>query len=736
MTNHSSTLRFSLKALSLAVLTALTTTVSFAEYKVEITDTIPLPGKLSTGTPYNHYTRLILNDSGDSVYGVSDEDESIRGYALYGRATRWSGTNYATKTDLGSLKANNSQSSQITDIAQDGKILVGFGHHDTDIADGVHGGIWSGTNHANKKDLLTSDYPLWGDSYVYAVSGDGQVIAGSSSGYSELAIINNNRNDWTSATYLPKLPHQPPRLMDVDDSTVLALNYDGSVAVGASISNFTDSTNSSNIRPVAWTGNNWQTLTDLGTLKADNLGTGMATAISDDGKIIGGYSDVDDRASSAATIWTGDAWQTKIRLKGIDYAGDPYHNSTAIYTLSKDGKIAGGTSTDPNKLDNSRPVIWSGDNYEVITDLGTLDKDLLGANRLAGIVTSFNDDSTIIAGFSEDNDNSSGSWKPVVWKVKYTSTTPTPTPIIIGKIDVVNTAGTINKIGQDSFSLIAMQSRALDRLQYSCTNYQGACFGVQQDFSFSKDLNGNHNRDVATGVNLGYGFDNGFSVGVSLDHSINRKLPDSYRHHRNGVGVGVVLRYQAPQSYFGEITGAYDNYTATITRPTLANTELGVNEADIKGLAYGAKFGKNFGSNQNYRLYAGAKFQDISRAAYTENDHTTFPISYGKLQYKQSLAVIGANARLPLNSHLAWVSHAEIERHLSGDDFVYQASFTGVDKHDFNHTITPVKTQGYLATGIQYNFSPAMSMTLTPYINKNITGKNDTGLLFRLESAF
>lgn len=676
--------------------------------------------------------------------------------------------------------------SQITAIAQDGKILGGIGNAKTSINDRVHAGIW---NANNKRQILTED-PARSTSYIYALSGDGQIIAGSLDGYSQLAILRNDGSDWAKAIPLPKLEHKAPRLGGIDGSQVSALNYDGSIAVGKSISNFADTANTTNIRPVVWTGNNWQTLIDLGTLRANNLGTGHATAISEDGKIIGGYSDVDDRANSSATIWTGEKWTTKIRLKSLtsSHQNNQYHNSTSIYALTKDGKIAGGTSTtDDNQKKGHRPVIWSGENYEVITDLGTLDKGLLDIrkpNQKQGIVTSFNDDGTIIAGFSEDDHNERGSWKPVVWKVKYTdasttpptnppvnpptvtppsnppavnpptppitspvvtppsnpnpptTTPPTIPPVVIAKIDVANTLATINKMGQDSFTLMSMQSHALDRLQYSCSNHQGACFGIQQDINASKDKSNNKTQDTAVGLNIGYGFGNGLSAGILLDHSIHRKLPDSYRHHDNNVGIGMVVYYQSPTGYFGEISGAYDKYSATITRPTLANTELGVNDADIKGVAYGMKFGKTFGANQNHRLYTGISHHNITRDAYSENTETAFPVSYGKMQYQQTSAILGANTKMLITHTLSWVSAVAIKHRLSGNDPTYRASLTGVDKYEFSHTSTPAKTQGYVATGLQYQIAPSISATFSPYISKTATGNNSTGALLRLEGVF
>lgn len=747
-------------------------TPSFAEQKVEVTDKIALPGKMSSSTPYTNYTRLILDSSGKNVYGLSDIDNGYKG-----RATHWSGDNYQNKKDLGSLLEDNGGTSQITSIAQDGKILGGIALNETDYLDREHGSIWSGAGFANKKALPPDHHNS--TSYVYALSGDGKVIAGSRAGWSNLAILKNDGSDWTKATELPKLPISG--WFTIDDSRVLALSYDGSIAVGGSINDYQGAAT----RPVVWHGDNWQTITDLGTLKADNIGGGQANAISDDGKIIGGWSAVDDRANTSATIWTGDNWQTKIRLNGLtNYSNDPHYEATEIYALTKDGKIAGGTSTDDSKQ-GDRPVVWSGDNYEVITDLGTLDAN----NRMEGVVTSFNGDGTIIAGFSEDANNDRGSWKPVVWKVKYTDTTPPPTtptppntgttptpvtpppttpvtptppvtvtpvtptpvtppvvtptptppttPIVVAKIDVDNTVKTVAKLGGDSFTLMSMQSHALDRLQYNCVRHQGFCFGLQEDVHFGNTTDDNRTRDVAVGANVGYGFGNGLSVGVSLDHSINRKLPTSYRHQGDGVGVGAMVRYRSPIGIFGEVSAAYDNYTAQIARPLLDNTELGVNESKISGTAYTAKVGKEFGTGSKaIRAYVGVSHKDISRDAYTENESTAFPISYGKMSFKKTSAIAGAKTQFGLTNAVSWVSDVQLAQKLSGDDPTFTASLTGVDKYDFAHTTAPAKTTGVFATGVRYQVAPNTHTEFLPYVNKGENGETGKGAVFRLESFF
>lgn len=772
---------FKLSTLSLAI-TALSGIPSMAQ-TVEVTDRIALSGKISNATPHSQDdTRLILDNSGQNVYGVSDLDKQLDTYNdstsfLWSRATHWGGTNYNTKTDLGTLRSDNKKSSAITAIAQDGKILAGRSKENRNHAgDAFHAGIWSETNYDNKADLGI-DLPNWGTSAIYGLSDDGTVAVGRSF-FDNLPVANSTTlgraTVWTAKDSQARIELGTLKTDNGGESRALAVSADGKVVVGISESDKVPS------RATVWYGNGWTNKKDLDSLTNEAEFISRANTISKDGTIIGGMSHSGDKGLSTATLWMGDEWNTKIKLGSLD--GQNLYDSE-VNAISGDGKVAGGWSSNQNQ--EFRPIVWSGENYNVKTDLGTLAKN----NRGSAIVSSFNQDGTIAAGFSEDETHNNGSWRPTVWKIEYvennptppivptpptnppvvnppvitpptnpaptppvvtpptnpptvptpppvTPPAPTPTPVVVTKIDVANTAQTVNKLGQDSFTLMSMQSHALDRLQYSCVNYNGVCFGVQQDVSLAKDKEGNKHRDVAMGVNVGYGFGNGLSAGVSLDHSINRKLPDSYRHSDDNVGVGAVVRYHSPKGYFGEISGVYDKYAVTITRPTLANTEIGVNDADIKGTAYGLKVGKNFGNQNKHRAYVGVKHRDISRGAYTENEQTDFPISYGEMSYKNTALTVGASTNVALTNKLSWVSDVQVERHLSGDDPVYTASLTGVDKYEFSHTSTPAKTQGYVATGISYKVVPQTRIEVMPYVNKNANGEHGGGAVFRIETAF
>lgn len=149
-------------------------------------------------------------------------------------------------------------------------------------------------------------------------------------------------------------------------------------------------------RAIVWSGDNWATKTDLGTLRSDNLGQANANAISADGKIIGGqsYSDIigtnynsnlindspnnnlSYRDNTAAIIWSGDNWATKTNL-GTLATGN--YGPSAVTALSADGTIAGGRAVNNSFI--TRAIIWSGYQWATKTDLGTLKSDNSGDPR-------------------------------------------------------------------------------------------------------------------------------------------------------------------------------------------------------------------------------------------------------------------------------------------------------------------------------------------------------------------
>ncbi|WP_174889700.1 hypothetical protein [Candidatus Williamhamiltonella defendens] len=133
-----------------------------------------LGDKLDLGT-------LRGNNSGDSEINALSADGKIAG----GRAEHnsgdthaaiWFGHNWKDKLDLGTLSRDNSGHSEIKALSSDGKIAGGWASNNSDS--GTHAAIWFGHNWKHKLDLGTLKRDNSGTSQVTALSADGKTVAG------------------------------------------------------------------------------------------------------------------------------------------------------------------------------------------------------------------------------------------------------------------------------------------------------------------------------------------------------------------------------------------------------------------------------------------------------------------------------------------------------------------------------------------------------------------------------
>ncbi|MGN6893261.1 hypothetical protein ACTHS7_10885, partial [Neisseria sp. P0015.S009] len=105
-----------------------------------------------------------------AIGGAADD-----GHVYWLRPIVWSGSNWATKTDLGTLRTDNTGFSLATAVSDDGSIVVGSATSDSEVSRAI---VWSGSNWADKKDLGTLKRDNSGESNGNAVSGDGSLVVG------------------------------------------------------------------------------------------------------------------------------------------------------------------------------------------------------------------------------------------------------------------------------------------------------------------------------------------------------------------------------------------------------------------------------------------------------------------------------------------------------------------------------------------------------------------------------
>ncbi|MFG1447911.1 hypothetical protein [Xylella fastidiosa] len=117
-----------------------------------------------------------LSADGTIAAGMSEIDTVTK--EVYRQATIWSGKNWE-KISLGSLRSDNLGNSQVTRLSADGKIAAGYS--DTDSKTIQHAVIWSGENWATKTDLGTFKADNSGGSSIHGLSADGTIAVGFSS---------------------------------------------------------------------------------------------------------------------------------------------------------------------------------------------------------------------------------------------------------------------------------------------------------------------------------------------------------------------------------------------------------------------------------------------------------------------------------------------------------------------------------------------------------------------------
>ena len=258
-------------------------------------------------------------------------------------AAIWSGSGWSTKTDLGTLRSDNSGRSEVRAVSDDASVVVGNAQHDNDPYS-EHATVWSGSGWTTKTDLgtLSSDNSGW--SQAYAVSGDGSVIVGDSR--SDFAYVDERATVWSGSGWSTKTDLGTLRSDNSGESTARAVSRDGSVVVGGSSGPTGD-------HATVWSGSGWSTKTDLGTLKADNSGGSEAYAVSGDGLLVAGRA-ATDNGETHATVWSGNNWGTKTDLGTLkaDNSG-----GSAAWAVSSDGNFAVGYADNDNG--DTRAVVWN-----------------------------------------------------------------------------------------------------------------------------------------------------------------------------------------------------------------------------------------------------------------------------------------------------------------------------------------------------------------------------------------
>ena len=277
-----------------------------------------------------------FNSDSSIVVGYSDWDGGIRG-----RATVWSGSGWATKTDLGTLRSDNTGFSVASGTNGDGSVVVGYSNWGSGTDS--HATVWSGSGWATKTDLGTLRTGNLGQSSAAAVSSDGSVVVGNAD--------NNDRSQraavWSGSGWATKTDLGTLKSDNLGVSYARAVSSDGSLVLGEA------QNDNGEIHATVWSGSGWTTKTDLGTLKSDNSGNSKVHGISRDSSVVAGRAD-NDNGEERATVWSGSNWTTKTDLGTLktDNSG-----SSSVNAISADGNFAVGLADNDNG--DYHAVVWN-----------------------------------------------------------------------------------------------------------------------------------------------------------------------------------------------------------------------------------------------------------------------------------------------------------------------------------------------------------------------------------------
>ena len=613
------------------------------------------------------------------------------------RATVWSGSNWANKTDLGTLKADNSGKSLAWAVSHDGSVVVGESDDDSGALE--RAAVWSGSGWTAKTDLgtLKSDNSGW--AAAYAVSSDGSVVAGraeNDDGKTRATIWSGS--GWGTKTDLGTL-----RSDNSGYSEVYGVSEDASVVVGDADNDNGDS------HATVWSGSGWGTKTDLGTLKSDNSGTSFANAVSSDGSVIAGWAENDDR-TPRAIVWSGNGWTTKTDLGTLkrDNSGE-----SRAWAVSSDGLMVAGQADNDNG--ERRATVWSGSGWGTKTDLGTLKTDNSGWSWVEGISA----DGNFAVGESESEN---GGFRATVWNLRSFN---------IRAADTANTRASLSLLSADTAAMLAQRARAAENLLGGCRADGGKfCYsaGYRRDIGHGASSRG---ADFA----FGYGFTDNFDASVSLAVPARAEENGSHRL-KSGVGIGLSARLHNGAGWYAVPAAAFETDKTRIRRPHLNGTESPENTVRTKGRAYSLTAGRDYGTPGEKTLgwYAALRRTEAERPSYSEDAGLSFPFAYGAAKLKETSLAAGIKGRLPLTGKLAWYGNAEVAQRVGGGKarFTASAPFFGA----FEEARETTRTRPSVQTGVDYAFSPSAVLSLGGYVGRNAFSGTDKGIFLKLNGKF
>ncbi|SFJ41389.1 probable extracellular repeat, HAF family [Methylobacterium brachiatum] len=694
---------------------------------------------------------LTSDQSGTSgVYALSNDGRVAAGESSVDSGTThaalWSGQNWSVKTDLGTLRSDNSGTSWAYALSKDGSVVGGYAAPDRSVDVYSHATLWSGANWATKTDLGTLKSDNRGTSVVRALSADGTVAAGSSttdSGYTHAALWSGSR--WSEKRDLGTL-----RADNSGSSWVRALSADGRIAGGMA------STASGFAHGVVWFGDGWRSRTDLGTLRSDGGGVSEVQALSADGRVAAGYSETDSgdphavlwkitypatpanrtsppqtQAPRPASPQTQAASHAPAAVPSASAATQPSVQTAAQATEQAAAQPPASATTQPSvqaaRQAAAQPPVSA-------TTQPSVQAVASATAQHPGQATA--QTTTQPPGQATAQASGQAPAQPPAQTPAATTPSQAPTPdstpaaaasdVRTQLVDVTNTRRSVSRLRYDTFSVLELQRLSLAYQQQTWSCSRGSlCWSASAGF-----VSDGSNTDTLSTLPLSYGLTDNLTIGAHLSYAPYRALPSpAFNDNRNAVGGGAFLNWRQPYAggeWYVRSVFAASQYHADVRRLQSTATEAGTGGARVGGLAGAFEIGQTVPLFDDLVVgwHGGVRTSRVTRQGYTEAN-VSFPVQYDGIVYRSTLGYLGADVSVPLTTNLSWISGVEIEQAVRKPTmrFTAHADYIG----DFKYNADLTRTRGEARTGLKFGLGNDLTVSATTFARTTALGTTAIG---------
>lgn len=222
--------------------------------------------------------------------------------------------------------------------------------------------------------------------------------------------------------------------------------------------------------------------------------------------------------------------------------------------------------------------------------------------------------------------------------------------------------------------------------------------GGGHQYRWATAVEGSYAKNSEVGSNaagsliVAYALDDELDLGVfAATETVNLSLLDN-GYHSNMQAVGMYLRGRANSRegfQWRASAGILDGSARMSRAATDAGGEAATGTASISGYMAAVEIATAFRASDAFVTpYARLTYAETSRAAYTESDGASAPVSYDKLVLRSTIARIGVNANVMLRGTTTMVGdvYAESDFGANGSSLSGTSTIDGLSEFDLAAT--------------------------------------------------